>query len=108
VPRLALHVSLAQRGIDLAKTPDAPIHFGGPVDPQRGIVLHGQASGAEDRLHVGRRWALSGTPDVLRAIAEGRGPSRWLVALGYAGWGEGQLDRELTRHGRFATRATTR
>jgi len=40
---------------------------------------------------------------VLRAIAEGRGPSRWLVALGYAGWGEGQLDQEMTRHGWFAT-----
>jgi putative transcriptional regulator len=40
---------------------------------------------------------------VLRAIAEGRGPSRWLVALGYAGWAEGQLDEEMTRHGWFAT-----
>ncbi len=43
--------------------------------------------------------------DVLRAIAEGTGPSRWLVALGYAGWGEGQLDEELTRHGWFNTPA---
>jgi putative transcriptional regulator len=39
---------------------------------------------------------------VLRAIAEGRGPSRFVVALGYAGWGEGQLDEEMTRHGWFA------
>jgi putative transcriptional regulator len=45
---------------------------------------------------------MTGTIDVLRAIAEGRGPSRWIVALGYAGWGEGQLDDEMTRHGWFA------
>jgi len=41
----------------------------------------------------------------LRAIAEGRGPERWIVALGYAGWGEGQLDEEMTRHGWFAASA---
>ena len=46
--------------------------------------------------------AMTGTIDVLRAIAEGRGPSRFLVALGYAGWGAGQLDEEMTRHGWFA------
>ena len=42
---------------------------------------------------------LTSTLDVLRAIAEARGPSRWLVALGYAGWGAGQLDGEMTRNG---------
>jgi putative transcriptional regulator len=47
---------------------------------------------------------MTGTVDVLRAIAEGKGPSRWIVALGYAGWGEGQLDEEMTRHGWFAAR----
>ena len=45
---------------------------------------------------------MTGTIDVLKAIAEGRGPSRWLIALGYAGWGEGQLEEEMTRHGWFA------
>ena len=45
---------------------------------------------------------MTGTIDVLRAIAEGRGPSQWIAALGYAGWGEGQLDEEMTRHGWFA------
>jgi putative transcriptional regulator len=103
VPRLGLHALLGQLDIDPGKAPDAPIHFGGPVEPQRGFVLHGQDWGGEDTLHVGKRWALSGTLDVLRAIAEGRGPTRWLVALGYAGWGEGQLDQEMTRHGWFAT-----
>jgi putative transcriptional regulator len=45
---------------------------------------------------------------VLKAIAEGKGPSRWLIALGYAGWGEGQLDEEMTRHGWFSTNGDTR
>ena len=44
---------------------------------------------------------MTGTMDVLKAIAEGRGPSRWIAALGYAGWGEGQLDGELSRPGWF-------
>jgi putative transcriptional regulator len=45
---------------------------------------------------------MTGTIDVLKAIAEGRGPERWIVALGYAGWGDGQLDEEMTRPGWFA------
>ena len=48
---------------------------------------------------------MTGTIDILKAIAEGKGPSRWVAALGYAGWGEGQLDEEMTRHGWFAARA---
>jgi putative transcriptional regulator len=103
IPGLGLHGLLAQVGIDPGVAPDRPVHAGGPVEPQRGFVLHGQDWGGEGTLHVGRRWALSGTLDVLRAIAEGRGPARWLVALGYAGWGEGQLDAEMRQHGWFAT-----
>ncbi len=45
---------------------------------------------------------MTGTIDVLKAIAEGKGPSQWIAALGYAGWGEGQLEEEMTRHGWFA------
>lgn len=103
IPGLGLHRMLEQVGIDPGDAPDRPIHLGGPVEPQRGFVLHGQDWGGEGTLHVGRRWALSGTLDVLKAIAAGRGPARWLVALGYAGWGEGQLDGEMRHHGWFAT-----
>ena len=103
VPRLGLHALMTQLEIDPGIAPDAAIHLGGPVEPQRGFVLHGQDWGGEDTMRIGDRWALSGTLDVLRAIADGSGPARWLVALGYAGWGEGQLDEELTRHGWFAT-----
>ena len=73
------------------------------MEPQRGFVLHSQDWGGEDSILVDKRWTLTSTLDVLRAIAEGRGPSRFVVSLGYAGWGEGQLDEELTRHGWFAT-----
>lgn len=98
---LGLHDLLKQFEIDPGEAPDAPVHFGGPVEPRRGFVLHATDWGGQDTVDVAGRWALSGTVDVLRAIAQGKGPSRWLVALGYAGWGEGQLDAELSRHGWF-------
>ena len=103
VPRLGLHGLLAQLDIARGLAPDVPVHLGGPVEPQRGFVLHGLDWRGEDTLHVADRWALTGTLDVLRALAEGQGPARFLVALGYAGWAEGQLDEEMTRHGWFAT-----
>lgn len=104
---LGLHELLRQFEIDPGEAPDAPVHFGGPVEPRRGFVLHSTDWGGQDTIDVGGRWALSGTIDVLRAIAEGTGPRRWLVALGYAGWGEGQLDEEMTRHGWFSTSGDT-
>lgn len=107
VAGLGLHDLLGQFEIDPGDTPDAPVHFGGPVEPRRGFVLHTLDWGGQDTIDVAGRWALSGTIDVLRAIAAGTGPSRWLVAIGYAGWGEGQLDEEMTRHGWFSTPADT-
>jgi putative transcriptional regulator len=96
---LGLHDVLRQVDIDPGVAPDAPIHFGGPVETRRGFVLHSRDWGGQDTVDVAGKWALSGTLDALRAIAQGKGPARWIVALGYAGWGAGQLDAELTRHG---------
>jgi putative transcriptional regulator len=93
---------LEQLGVDPGKTPDAPVLHGGPVEPGRGFVLHSDDWGGQDTIAVTGLGALTGTIDVLKAIAEGRGPSRYLVALGYAGWGEGQLDEEMARPGWFA------
>jgi putative transcriptional regulator len=98
---LGLHDVFEQFEIEPGQAPNAPVHFGGPVEPQRGFVLHSTDWGGQDTIEVAGRWALSGTLDVLKAIAEGKGPSRWLVALGYAGWGAGQLDGEMVRHGWF-------
>ncbi len=103
---LGLHEILDQFDIATGVAPNAPVHLGGPVEPGRGFVLHSNDWGGQDTIDVAGRWSLSGTIDILRAIAEGRGPSRWVVALGYAGWGAGQLDGEMTRHGWFNTPGT--
>ena len=101
---LGLHDLLEQFGIEPGESLNAPVHIGGPVEPRRGFVVHSRDWGGQDTIDVAGRWALSGTVDVLRAIAGGTGPTRWVVALGYAGWGEGQLDGEMRRHGWLATR----
>lgn len=103
VPGLGLHALMRQLGVDPGAAPDAPVHAGGPVEPHRGFVLHSPDWGGEGSVDVAGRWTLTATLDVLRAIGEGRGPSRWLTALGYAGWDAGQLDGELGRHGWFGT-----
>ena len=100
---------LKQLEIDAGEAPDCAVHHGGPVEPGRGFVLHSTDWGGQDTLRIngahGTLFAMTGTIDVLRAIAEGRGPKQWIVALGYAGWGEGQLDEEMTRHGWFTAKA---
>jgi putative transcriptional regulator len=71
------------------------IHFGGPVEAGRGFVLHSTDYVQETTLVVNDEVGLTATIDVLKAIANGEGPSRSLLALGYAGWGAGQLDNEI-------------
>jgi putative transcriptional regulator len=71
------------------------VHFGGPVDAGRGFVLHSGDYVQDGTLQVDEQVGLTATIDVLRAIAEGRGPKKSLLALGYAGWGAGQLDGEI-------------
>lgn len=68
---------------------------GGPVQPERGFVIH-QPSGQWDAvLRVGEDIAVATSRDILAAIAEGKGPENVTVALGYAGWGAGQLEKEV-------------
>jgi putative transcriptional regulator len=101
VANIGFHALLDQLEIDPGSAPDVPVHFGGPVEPQRGFILHSLDWGGEDSVQVDDKWSLTGTLDILRAIAAGRGPSHWLASLGYAGWSPGQLDEEMTRHGWF-------
>ena len=71
------------------------LHSGGPVDNGRGFVLHTTDWTGDGSLRVDERLALTASLDILKAIAEGGGPEQGLLALGYAGWGPGQLDREM-------------
>ena len=91
---------LEQLGID---TPPAgepiEVHFGGPVESGRGFVLHSADYVQDATLVVDDEIALTATVDILKAIASGGGPKRSLLALGYAGWGEGQLDTEIKANG---------
>ncbi len=106
VPRIGFHKLLKQLDIDPGAAPDVPIHLGGPVEPQRGFLIHSSDWGGTESIDVGGRWKLSATLDILKAITEGRGPSRWVAAPGYAGWGAGQLEEEMGRHGWFVTPGT--
>lgn len=99
---LRFHDVLEEVGIDPGEAPNCDVHHGGPVEPGRGFVLHSTDWGGQETLQVSPLGAMSVSLDILRAIAEGRGPSRWLLALGYAGWGPGQLDGEMRRHGWYA------
>lgn len=76
------------------------IHFGGPVEFGRGFVLHSADYGeTESTLRVDDDFAMTATLDILEEIALGGGPSQALLAMGYAGWGPGQLEDEIARNG---------
>ena len=75
------------------------IHFGGPVESGRGFVLHSGDYRHDSTLQVDEEMALTATVDILSDIAQGRGPRCSLLALGYAGWGPGQLDSEFQANG---------
>ena len=77
---------------------DEPVVMGGPVGPERGFVLHGGDRTFESSHHLTDNLYLSTAIDVLDAIAQNTGPEDYLVALGYAGWGAGQLEDEMGRN----------
>jgi putative transcriptional regulator len=81
-------------------TPDFPILYGGPVETGRGFVLHsGDYESSEATLPVSEDISLTATLDILRAMADGRGPQHAIFALGYAGWTAGQIEDEIRRNG---------
>ncbi len=76
-----------------------PVHYGGPVEQGQGFVLHdGGWRASNGTLEVPGGFAMTATQEVLVALAQGRGPERALMALGYAGWGAGQLEQEIGRN----------
>ena len=89
------------RQLEIAPVPPARrirLCAGGPVDNARGFVLHTADWTGEGSLRVNERLALTASLDVLAAIAGGGGPRQGLLALGYAGWGPGQLDAEIQQN----------
>ena len=92
--------------LDRADLADAPVYFGGPVQTERGFVLHEPLDGAEGEgghynssLKIPGGLEMTTSKDVLEALSSGAGPKKILVTLGYSGWGAGQLEDEMSRNG---------
>lgn len=81
--------------LDDRRWADLPVHFGGPVQVDRGFVLHRPAGSWQSTLAVRDDVALTTSKDILEAVARGEGPQQLFVSLGYAGWAAGQLEQEL-------------
>ena len=91
---------LEQLGVsEYGGTKHIEVQLGGPVEASRGFVLHSQDYIRDASLVVDEDMALTATLDILRAIADDCGPRRCLLALGYVGWGPGQLDKEIRSNG---------
>ncbi|QUJ78031.1 YqgE/AlgH family protein [Sulfitobacter albidus] len=87
-----LEIAAGPRGAD-------PVYIGGPVETERGFVLHPAGDGAvPGSTPVGDSYALTATQDILENIARGAAPLRFRFALGYAGWGPGQLESEIAQN----------
>lgn len=78
---------------------ELPVHYGGPVEIGRGFVLHSSEYMSEASVEITGDIALSASTGVLSDVAEGAGPDHLLMALGYAGWGAGQLEAEIMENG---------
>jgi putative transcriptional regulator len=83
-----------------AITPDFPVLSGGPVETGRGFVLHsGDYKNDQSTLVISNNASLTATLDILRAMVEGHGPQHAMFALGYSGWGAGQIENEIRMNG---------
>lgn len=97
---LSLEKLFAQIGIKLDndELKRMPAYFGGPVQVERGFVLHQPVGDWSSTLTVNDRVGLTTSKDILEAVGHGEGPEQIMVALGYAGWGPGQLESEIKQN----------
>ncbi len=100
--RIDLDLEIAPNGIPLDRK---PVMFGGPVQIERGFVLHAPVEHYSSMMTVSDDIVLTTSKDVLEAVAHGAGPSRILVTLGCAGWSPGQLEQEIANNGWLTVRA---
>jgi putative transcriptional regulator len=100
-PELRFATLIKQLGMEVGDPKrDIRIHFGGPVENGRGFVLHSADYRSEGAtLQVDKTFGMTATMDVLEQIAKGEGPDSALLALGYSGWGPGQLESEILQNG---------
>jgi len=107
-PELSFGNLLKQLEIDVPeRSRDVRVHFGGPVESGRGFVLHsGDYSSEASTLQVSEQFGMTSTLDVLEELARNSGPTDALLALGYAGWGPGQLEAEILQNGWLTCDAT--
>ena len=92
---------LAQLKLDCSdqELADRPVLIGGPVQQERGFVLHREHGHWESSYRINADWSVTTSRDILVAMAAGEGPQDALMALGYAGWSAGQLEDEIARNG---------
>jgi putative transcriptional regulator len=83
---------------DLGQVGEQAVYLGGPVEEERGFVLHSHTDSWDSTLAVNDEISVTTSRDILEAMARGEGPGQTLVALGYAGWGAGQLEQELEQN----------
>ena len=98
IESLALHDVLSQLELDVKIAPPSrpePVYAGGPVHNELGLVLHEDLGEWQSTIPVGEQMGLTSSRDVLESIADGTGPKKVLLSLGYAGWGAGQLESEI-------------
>ena len=87
------------------KAASKPLHFGGPVHIEQGFVLHSGESNWETTLAVSPDFKVTASRDIISAVAEGKGPDKAIFLLGYAGWGPGQLEEEISANAWLTTEA---
>lgn len=99
LPDLSFPALLTQLGISTDRAPAIAVHYGGPVERNRGFVLHqGPYQGQDGTMQIQGGYQMTATVDILQDLALGQGPQNVILALGYSGWGPQQLEQEIAQN----------